>query len=103
MFVLQLPDKTEKIFTHGYAGKGRKLSDSESFTKWEQACRQKWRCLALAIKAKLEAVESGIATFEEEFMSHIILPDGKTVGQFMKPQIEAAYASGTMPKLLGNF
>src|SRR5665213_3016849 len=39
-----------------------------------QLCRSRWRCLVLAIKAKLECVESGICTFEQEFMAHIILP-----------------------------
>lgn len=63
----------------------------------DQEQRQRWRCLLLVIKAKLEAVESGIAQFEEEFMAHIVLPNGKTVGEFMKPQIEHAYKTGDMP------
>lgn len=56
--------------------------------------------LALVVKAKLEAVESGISTFEQEFMAHIVLPNGQTTGQWMIPQIEAAYKTGTMPALL---
>ena len=35
---------------------------------WEQACRQRWRALLLIIRAKLEAVESGITTLESEFL-----------------------------------
>lgn len=101
IFVLALPNQDEKIFTHAYAGRGRRLGPADAFSKWEQACRQKWRCLALAIKAKLEAVESGIATFEDEFMAHIIMPDGKTISHHMRPQIESAYASGKMPAMLG--
>lgn len=68
---------------------------------WEQACRSKWRALALAIKAKLEAVESGITAFEDEFLSHIMLPNGKTAGDWLKPQIESAYQNNKMPPLLG--
>ena len=101
MFVLQLPDRAAKIYTHGYAGRGQKLPDSEAYDKWEQACRQKWRCLALAIKAKLEAVESGIADFEDEFMAHILMPDGKTISHHMRPKIESAYQTGKMPPMLG--
>jgi len=101
MFVLNLPDRANKNFTHGYAGKRRKLPDADAYKKWEQACRQKWRCLALAIKAKLEAVESGISAFEDEFMAHIVMPDGKTVSHHMRPQIETAYLSGKMPLMLG--
>ena len=72
-----------------------------SIRTYEQLCRTRWRCLVLAIKAKLECVESGITTLEQEFMAHIVLPNGATVGQVMTPQIERAYKSGDMPPLLG--
>lgn len=62
--------------------------------------RRRWRCLLLVIKSKLESVETGIVTFDEAFMPHIVLPDGKTIGQHMAPQIEAAYETGNMPPLL---
>jgi hypothetical protein len=29
-----------------------------------------------------------------------VLPDGSTVGQFMSPQLERAYATNEMPRLL---
>ncbi|MCF7821873.1 MAG: hypothetical protein K9M17_05480 [Mariprofundaceae bacterium] len=67
---------------------------SELDNDWRQA----WRALNLVVKAKLEAVESGITTFEDEFLAHIMLPDGSTVGHLMRPQLEAAYDSGSMPK-----
>lgn len=97
-FVLPLPDKAHKSITHD--GRGRRRPPDRAEEAFEQACRQRWRALALAIKAKLEAVESGIAEFEEEFMAHIVLPSGETVGQWMRPQIESAYGSGRMPPLL---
>lgn len=103
MFVLDLPNREDRIFTHGYAGKGSKLSPDQAATKWEQGCRQKWRCLALAIKAKLEAVASGIASFEDEFMAHIVMPDGKTVTAHIKPMIEQAYSTGKIVPLLPHF
>lgn len=62
--------------------------------------RRRWRSLILVLKAKFEAVESGISTFDDEFMAHIALPNGTTVGQFMRPQIAESYASGKMPALL---
>ena len=46
---------------------------------WEQACRQRWRALLLIIRAKLEAVESGITTLESEFLANVMLPGGGTV------------------------
>ena len=62
--------------------------------------RRRWRAMAMVIKAKLEAVASGISVFDDEFMAHIVLPSGETVGEFMRPQIALAYEKGTMPKLL---
>lgn len=45
----------------------------------------------MIIKAKLEAVESGISTIEREFLYEIVLPDGSTVGDWVIPQVECAY------------
>jgi|ERR1051325_660901 hypothetical protein len=97
-FTLPLPDIADSVFDKD--GRGHRRTRDERYKVWEQACRQKWRALALAIKAKLEAVESGIATFEEEFLAYVVLPDSTTVGEFMRPQIEVAYAQGSMPKML---
>lgn len=98
-FVLDLPRRDEKRFTHT-PSRGNARTDAQAFAAWEQACRQSWRALALVIKAKLEAVESGISEFEEEFLAHVVLPNGQTVGQWMRPQVEIAYATGNMPEFL---
>jgi hypothetical protein len=66
----------------------------------EQFIRSRWRALLLAIKAKLEAVESGIETFDEAFMSHIIMPNGQTMAEHSLPYIKEAYETGKMPPLL---
>ena len=97
-FTLPLPDKTDSEFKETPTGKDR--SEAAALKEWEKACRQRWRALALVIKAKLEAVEVGITTIEEEFMAHIMLPDGSTVGEFISPQIQLAYEKRTMPNLL---
>ena len=68
---------------------------------YEQAQRTIWRCALLIIKGRLEAVESGIETVEEAFLPHLMLPNGKTVGEVMVPQIASAYSDGNMPPLLG--
>lgn len=68
---------------------------------YNQALRSRWRALLLSIKAKFTAVEAGIVSFEDEFLAQIQLPDGRTVGETMKPQINRAYLSGKMPPLLG--
>jgi len=63
--------------------------------------RSRWRCLLLSIKANLETVESGISTFETEFMPFTVLPNGSTVSEHTLPYIKEAYGSGKMPPLLG--
>jgi hypothetical protein len=55
------------------------------------------------IKAKLEAVATGIVTFEEEFAPHMVLPGGRLVAEFLLPAIEQAYATGEVPPLLPDY
>jgi hypothetical protein len=98
-FILPLPDRNDREFTHTPA-RGNLRSPEQQEAAYEQAVRQRWRALALVIKAKLEAVEAGITIFEDEFMAHIVLPDGRTVGEYMLPQIEDSYRTGRMPALL---
>lgn len=96
-FALPMPSREDERFTHHSRGR---RSPEAAAKEWEQAVRQRWRALALVIKAKLEAVESGITEFEDEFLANIVLPDGATAGAWMRPQIEQAYSAGTMPQLL---
>jgi hypothetical protein len=65
--------------------------ESQAYELWEQSTRQRWRALNLVIKAKLEAVESKITTMEQEFLAQIVLPNGRTAGETMIPQIEQFY------------
>lgn len=81
-------------------GGKRTRTHEQQVAEQEKAMRQRWRVLALAVKAKLESVEAGLESFEEAFMAHILLPDGRTVSDFMGPQIETAYVDGAMPKML---
>jgi hypothetical protein len=98
-FILPLPDPAAREFTHTPA-KGLPRTSAEAERAWEQACRQRWRALALVIKAKLEAVSAGITTVEDEFLAHTVLPDGRTMGEWAKPQIDEAYQIGSMPQHL---
>ena len=98
-FLLKLPDPKEKRFHSTPSGKWS-VSAEQAQRSWEQACRAKWRALALCIKAKLEAVAAMITTFETEFMPHTVMPDGKTFAQHALPAIESAYKTGKAPKML---
>lgn len=99
-FVLPIPQRNEARFTQHprYASKTRTAADASKAC--EQELRRLWRALALVVKAKLEAVESGIVGFEDEFMAHIVMPDGKTVAEHARPMIAEAYKTGKVAALL---
>lgn len=94
-FVLPIP--TRESFKRSPTGKTR--TEIQMRGAWEQTQRQRWRALALAIKAKLEAVECGIATFEQEFLANIMMGNGQTVYEWTMPLIEESYSTGKMPTL----
>lgn len=101
-FDLALPDV--ESFRATASGR-RQRSDADTLKAWEQGCRQRWRALALVIKAKLEAVEAGITSFEVEFMAHMVVPGtGQVFHELALPRIATAYKIGRLPlpALLGS-
>ncbi|GAB3845031.1 hypothetical protein [Nesterenkonia populi] len=96
-FIVDLPDPQASEFIRTPTGRAR--TAKQAGEAHEQAVRQRWRALALVIKAKLEVVESGIVGFDEEFLGHIVLPSGRTVSEEIHPQIEAAYGAGEVAAL----
>lgn len=101
-FELPMPDRKASEFWRT-PGRNYARTPDQAYAAWEQACRASWRALALCIKSKLEAVECGITEFESEFLAHIVLPSGQTVGESARPAIAAAYEGRPMPPLLGQF
>jgi hypothetical protein len=103
-FDLPLPRKDEKQFTHRKPRASwrepQKLPEETAVKLWSQACRSAWRALTLVVKAKLEAVAGGITTFEQEWGMFVVMPNGRTVGEMISPEIASAYASGKAPRLL---
>lgn len=96
-FTLDLPtDVTQFRLTPGK----QRRTDAGARSAMEAEVRRRWRALALAIKAKLEVVETGISTFEAEFMPHTVMPDGRTVAEHVLPRIERAIEDGQMPRTL---
>lgn len=101
-FILAMPQRDSPVFTtfkRGYTVHQR--TESGAAEAYEQAIRQRWRALALVVKAKLEAVDCGISTFESEFLANTVLADGRTVAEHVLPAISVAYDTGTVPRLLG--
>lgn len=67
---------------------------------WKREVRRLYRVLVIALKAKLELVDAGLTTFEDEFLAQTCLTGGQTVGEALQPQIRAMLETGDMPKLL---
>jgi hypothetical protein len=70
---LPLPDPGDARFTLTPTGRQRGIVAQER--AYEQALRQHWRALLLAVKGKLQSVESGISTFDAEFGSFLVRDD----------------------------
>lgn len=100
MFRVNMPDPKCKAFTHT-PERGTRRTEAAAHQAWEQACRARWRSLALVVKAKLEAVASGIVSFEQEFLGHIVVPrTSVTFGEAVKENLALAYSQNTMTPLL---
>lgn len=98
------PEFTRTVRAVGNRGATRKEVDRNADTAanmWEQACRAKWRALLLCIKAKLEAVASGVETVEQAFCAHIVMPTGETVDEW-RQRHAGELSAGKMPPLLGG-
>ena len=103
MFRLKMPSPRAREFTHKRVNQSSEmvaLSASVAATRYRHACQRKWRALLLAIKAKLVSVDEGIETFEDAFMAHVVMPDGQTVAEHVRPRIASAYKEGKMQPLL---
>ena len=84
----------------GYSTRQVERTPEAAQKAYEQAERQAWRALLLVIKAKLEAVEAGITSIEQEFLPNMVLPDNTTVGENMLPGLREIIASGHLPPML---
>ncbi|WP_264046971.1 chalcone isomerase family protein [Methylobacterium flocculans] len=99
LFRLAMPDPKADEFTRTETGKPRSASVAE--TAWKQACRSRWRALALVIKAKLEAVEIGIVVFEDEFLANTLPPGSSvTFGEAVRENMALAHERQSLVPLL---
>ena len=96
---LPLPDRSEFDLTET----GNKRSAEKGDLAHDKAINQRWRALALVIRAKLEAVEIGITSFEDEFLAFVVLPaTNQTFGEWAKPQLDQAIEESRLPPMLNS-
>ena len=93
--ILPLPTEEQFRFTQR-----NRVTPQEQKAAYEQAERQLWRAFLLVIKAKLEAVEAGIITIEDEFLANVVLPDNSTIKDNLLPRLQESISSGSLPPML---
>jgi hypothetical protein len=99
-FTIALPGRDEERFTRDPRATWRKRSTEAAEKAYKAEERRIWRALLLVIKAKLEAVQSEITTFEQEFLPFIVLADGQTVGDTIIPQLGRSPSSLDITRML---
>lgn len=98
-FRIPMPDPNERRFTETPTGLLR--SEGSRREAYEQATRQRFRALLLLLKAKMEAITSGIMTVEETFFAEVVVPGGQTVYEVQRPHLQAMRDEGTpLPPML---
>lgn len=66
----------------------------------DQEERRLWRAVKVWIFGQLEAIASGIRTFESAFLADTVLPTGQTFHEWAEPQIQQHSLKGWMPALV---
>lgn len=97
-FRVPMPSADDRKISHSAQGQRRQGVSLKNAL--EKETKRRWRALVLIVKAKLEAAESGIVTFEDEFLAQTVLPDNSTVGEQVQPGITRAYVEGHVRPLL---
>jgi hypothetical protein len=97
-FLLPFPNMNSDEFIKTPTGRIRKNTTKNE--AYDQEIKRRWRSLCLCVKGKLESVDAGIVTFEQEFMPYFVLPNGQTVADKVIPEINEIYLSGKTPQLL---
>lgn len=78
----------------------REMNPAEQQQWCDQETRRRWRSLALVVKAKLEAVASGIAMFDDEFLAYTVAKkNGETIGDILRPQLAEFISGARLPML----
>lgn len=95
-FVVPMPRRKE-YERNSY---GNLRPDTAINKDWQQGIRQRWRSLALVVKAKLVAVEDDIVSFEQEFAMHFVMSNGATVYEQIQPHLPAICETSKLPALM---
>ncbi len=98
-YQISLPPKDDKLYTHTES-KGLERHPVDAHKLWERDCRQRWRVLVLLVKATFEAIENGLMSFEQAFMSSIVMRNGQTLGDRFLPELDKVIETGKLPLMI---
>lgn len=65
-----------------------------------QGERMIWRQLLLLVTARVTEIQNEISDFDTAFMPHIMLSDGRVLGERARMAIHESYTTGQIPALL---
>jgi hypothetical protein len=79
---------------------GKRRTGEQLDHAMEAETRRRWRALILMLKGKWEAIQSGIVSFEAEFLPYTMLPNRQTVAEYLEPQVKDILDHKKMPPML---
>lgn len=92
---------TERVKGGEHKYRAERLANNINWrTRWNAEWKRRWRARLLWLKALLEFTDD--VPLQEAMLANLVLPDGSTFGRWAEPQIDAMYASGGMPPMLGD-
>ena len=100
-FTMTIPGLNSREVALTETGKRRTTAAAQDAR--DKLVRQRWRAMLLVIKGKLEAIETGLVTFDTEFLAQTVLPGGETVGDAIVGRVAEAYETGTVGQLLPSY
>lgn len=86
--------RNEKLAAISFTANGHQIRFQMPIPPVQSEEMRRWRALALCIKSKLEAVNSKIVSFDDEFLAHIVMPDGRTVAESLAEPMRLAITQG---------
>lgn len=89
------PERSE----HETSPAGRYRTEAQIDAAVEAEHRRCWRELFLLIKAKLVAIQSGVVTMQDEWLSYVLLETEETVGEYVGPRLVELQHRGAMELL----
>lgn len=99
-FTVRYPDAAAKEYK--YLSPGRLRAPAQAKARWQAEVRRLWRVLLVTIKGKLEAIENGLVSFEEEMLAFVVVPgQNRTIGELLVPQLDEVYRTRMLPPMLG--